>query len=85
LQPTSPSNEKNVSVVRHAYIATKDADGVCILTEWDEFKKLDFQKIYDDIKNSTFVFDGRNILECDKLLQIGFIIYSIGKTLRSMA
>ncbi|PNY08402.1 UDP-glucose 6-dehydrogenase-like protein [Trifolium pratense] len=82
LQPTStPSNEKNVSVVLDAYEATKDADGVCILTEWDEFKKLDYQKIYDNMRKPAFVFDGRNVVDCDKLREIGFIVYSIGKPL----
>nr|KYP60380.1 UDP-glucose 6-dehydrogenase [Cajanus cajan] len=81
LQPTSPTTEKKVSVVWDAYEATKDADGVCILTEWDEFKTLDYQKVYDNMRKPAFVFDGRNIVDVDKLREIGFIVYSIGKPL----
>nr|ACU22995.1 unknown [Glycine max] len=81
LQPTSPTTVKKVSVVWDAYEATKDAHGLCILTEWDEFKTLDYQRIFDNMQKPAFVFDGRNIVDADKLREIGFIVYSIGKPL----
>ncbi|XP_051141253.1 UDP-glucose 6-dehydrogenase 2-like [Andrographis paniculata] len=81
LQPMSPSTAKKVQCVWDAYEATKGAHAICILTEWDEFKKLDFQKIYDNMQKPAFVFDGRNILDFKKLREIGFIAYSIGKPL----
>jgi UDP-glucose 6-dehydrogenase len=37
-----------------------DSDGVCVLNVWDEYKKLDYQKIYDNMKKPSFVFNGRN-------------------------
>ena len=42
LQPMCPSTTNQVDVVWDAYEATKNAHGVCILSEWDEFKKLDY-------------------------------------------
>ncbi|KAF2311218.1 hypothetical protein GH714_020989 [Hevea brasiliensis] len=81
LQPMSPSAVKKVSVVWDAYEATKDAHGICILTEWDEFKTLDYQRIFDNMQKPAFVFDGRNVVNVDKLREIGFIVYSIGKPL----
>uniref|UniRef100_A0A0D3HU41 UDP-glucose 6-dehydrogenase n=1 Tax=Oryza barthii TaxID=65489 RepID=A0A0D3HU41_9ORYZ len=81
LQPTSPTAFKQVSVVWDAYEATKGAHGVCILTEWDEFKTLDYQKIFDNMQKPAFVFDGRNVVDAEKLREIGFIVYSIGKPL----
>jgi UDPglucose 6-dehydrogenase len=81
LQPTSPTTVKKVSVVWDAYEATKDAHGICILTEWDEFKNLDYQRIYENMQKPAFVFDGRNIVDAEKLREIGFIVYSIGKPL----
>lgn len=81
LQPTSPSTINQVIVASDAYEATKDSHGVCILTEWDEFKNLDYQKIYNNMQKPAFVFDGRNILDVEKLRKIGFIVYSIGKPL----
>ncbi|RVW42097.1 UDP-glucose 6-dehydrogenase 1 [Vitis vinifera] len=81
LQPLSPTSVKQVSVVWDAYTATKDAHGICILTEWDEFKSLDYKKIYDNMQKPAFVFDGRNVVDAEKLREIGFIVYSIGKPL----
>lgn len=81
LQPISSDTVKQVNIVRDAYEATKDAHGICILTEWDEFKTLDYQKVFDNMQKPAFVFDGRNILNVDKLREIGFIVYSIGRPL----
>lgn len=81
LQPMSPPASKQVNVVWDAYQAAKDAHGVCILTEWDEFKTLDYQKIFDNMRKPAYIFDGRNILDVEKLREIGFIVYSIGKPL----
>ncbi|GLT54848.1 hypothetical protein SLA2020_280120 [Shorea laevis] len=81
LQPMSPTTVKQVSVVWDAYEATKDAHGVCIMTEWDEFKTLDYKRIYDNMQKPAFVFDGRNVVDLEKLREIGFIVYSIGKPL----
>ncbi|XP_019195372.1 PREDICTED: UDP-glucose 6-dehydrogenase 1-like [Ipomoea nil] len=81
LQPMSPTSVKTVNVVWDAYEATKDAHAVCILTEWDEFKNLDFKRIHDNMQKPAFIFDGRNIVNAEKLREIGFIVYSIGKPL----
>ncbi|KAI9117117.1 hypothetical protein K1719_011283 [Acacia pycnantha] len=82
LQPViSPSTMKQVRIVQDAYESTKDAHGICVLTEWDEFKTLDYQRIFDNMQKPAFVFDGRNILNAGKLREIGFIVYSIGKPL----
>ncbi|OIW18512.1 hypothetical protein TanjilG_13264 [Lupinus angustifolius] len=75
------SEVKHVSIVSDAYEATKDAHGICILTEWDEFKTLDYQRVFENMQKPAFVFDGRNILNVDKLTKIGFIVYSIGRPL----
>ncbi|GAV57513.1 UDPG_MGDP_dh domain-containing protein/UDPG_MGDP_dh_C domain-containing protein/UDPG_MGDP_dh_N domain-containing protein [Cephalotus follicularis] len=79
LQPMSPIDIKQVSVVWDAYEAAKDAHGLCILTEWDEFKILDYQRIFDNMQKPAFVFDGCNVVNVGELREIGFIVYSIGK------
>ena len=40
------------------YEACKGAHGLCVLTEWDEFKKYDYEKIYDSMMKPAFCFDG---------------------------
>ena len=49
------------------------------MTEWDEFKVYDWKKIFDLMKKPAFIFDGRNILNKDEMVEIGFEYSSIGK------
>ena len=69
----------NLIVVNSALEACQGAHAVACLTEWDEFKGLDFQKIYDGMLKPAFVFDGRSILPHAKLKEIGFRLFAIGK------
>jgi UDPglucose 6-dehydrogenase len=71
-------NLQGVIVNVSPYEACKDAHAIAILTEWDEFKTYDWQKIYDNMLKPAFVFDGRNILDKDSLQKIGFIYQAIG-------
>lgn len=68
-----------VTICADAYEATKDAHAVLILTEWDEFKALDFKKIHDQMQLPAFLFDGRNVLDLDALRKIGFEASGIGR------
>ncbi|KAG9447406.1 hypothetical protein H6P81_013534 [Aristolochia fimbriata] len=81
LVPSSPTACKQVSVVWDAYSATAGAHGICIMTEWEEFKNLDYKKIYDGMEKPAFIFDGRNVVNVEELRKIGFIVYSVGKPL----
>jgi UDPglucose 6-dehydrogenase len=71
--------ENNITIVGDAYEASDQAHAVAVMTEWDEFKELDFEKIYNSMQQPAFVFDGRNLLDRDKLLKIGFELHAIGK------
>jgi UDPglucose 6-dehydrogenase len=71
-------NKKGVQVIDDPYEACKGAHAIAILTEWDEFKGYDWQRIYDNMLKPAKVFDGRNILDADKLRAIGFQVRSIG-------
>jgi UDPglucose 6-dehydrogenase len=59
--------------------AMNQAHAVAVLTEWDEFKTYDWKAIYDKMYKPAFVFDGRNILDEEKLAAIGFQVKGIGK------
>jgi len=65
--------------VSSAYEATAGAHAIAIVTEWDEFKTLDYRKIFASMQQPAFIFDGRNILDLPKLAQIGFRVGGIGK------
>lgn len=59
--------------------AAAGAHALAVVTEWDAFKTLDFEKIYAGMHKPAFVFDGRNILPAAKLRDIGFRVFAIGK------
>jgi UDPglucose 6-dehydrogenase len=75
---TSEENKKGLTVSEDPYEICKGAHAIAILTEWDEFKDYDWQKIYDNMQKPAFVFDGRNILDAKKMARIGFVFQSVG-------
>lgn len=67
-----------ISYVSDPFLAVKDADSLCILTEWDEFKQIDLQKVKTQMSQHV-VFDGRNLYPVKKMKELGFTYYSIGR------
>jgi len=63
------------------YVTCSGAHAIAILTEWDSFKELDYQRIFDNMSKPAFIFDGRNLLPVDKLKAIGFHVWAVGKSL----
>jgi len=76
---TIESVKKNVTIHKSAEEACIGVDGIVVLTEWDEFKTLDWQKIYDASSKPAYVFDGRGILDAKALEKIGFNVEKIGR------
>lgn len=60
------------------YAVLKDADALLTLTEWNEFRNPDFDRIKSELK-SPIIFDGRNIFDTKKMAELGFVYYSIGR------
>ena len=58
---------------RHA-----QADAALILTEWDEFKHLDWTKIYKVMRKPAWIFDSRICLDRNSLIKIGFKLWTLG-------
>lgn len=52
-----------------------------LCTEWDEFIKLDYQRIYNSMMKPAYIFDGRKVLDHESLYNIGFEVHTIGKKL----
>jgi UDPglucose 6-dehydrogenase len=69
----------NLEIHNDPYTALKDAHAMVTLTEWDEFRDLDFARIYDLMLKPAFVFDGRAILPAATLKTHGFDAFVIGK------
>ena len=71
-------NEKHISHYNNIYEVSENAHAIAILTEWDEFKECDWQKIYNNMLKPAFIFDGRNLLNSQKMKEIGFNYQAIG-------
>jgi len=61
------------------YEAAQDAHAILICTEWDQYKTLDYQRIFDSMKRPAYIFDGRRMINAEALQQIGFKTYVIGQ------
>jgi len=68
----------DIEYCENPYEVAKNSDCLVILTEWDEFKKLDLRKV-KRLLNQPIIIDGRNIFEPKKMAKLGFIYKSIGR------
>ncbi len=75
---TEEENKKHLATVQDPYEACQGAHAIAVLTEWDEFKSYDWERIYTQMNKPAFIFDGRNLLDKEKLTQIGFKYQAIG-------
>ncbi|KAH7644662.1 hypothetical protein DERF_010194 [Dermatophagoides farinae] len=71
--------EDYVEVVESPYIASTDAHAIVICTEWNEFKELNYEKMYSLMMKPAFIFDGRNLINVRQLEMIGFHVEKIGR------
>ncbi|MDP2303058.1 MAG: UDP-glucose/GDP-mannose dehydrogenase family protein [Ignavibacteria bacterium] len=67
-----------IRYAENEYDALKDADALLVLTEWNEFRNPDFNQIKEELKQPV-IFDGRNIFAYDKMKELNFTYYSIGR------
>ena len=71
--------DENVSYIEDPYKAAKGCHAIAIMTEWNLYRDLDFEKIYKSMIKPAFIFDGRNIVDHKKLYEIGFNVFPTGK------
>ena len=65
-------------VCESALVASKDADAILILTEWDEFTKLNWKDIFINMRKPAWIFDSRICLDKKYLKNIGFNVWTLG-------
>ena len=61
-----------MTICSSAIEACELAEAVVIATEWKEFKEIDWEKVYAGMNKPAFVFDGRLLVDSEKLTKIGF-------------
>ena len=72
---------KSVEIFSDPYSAVLNTHAIVVCTEWDEFRELDFKKIYQSMMKPAYIFDGRKILDHEALQNMGFHVITIGKKL----
>ncbi|RKX18505.1 MAG: UDP-glucose 6-dehydrogenase, partial [Candidatus Zixiibacteriota bacterium] len=63
---------------KNQYEATENADALLIVTEWNEFRMPDFEKLRNNLKEKL-IFDGRNIYQPEMMKEKEFSYFSIGR------
>jgi len=71
--------EGKVDFVLDPYEAVRGAHAIAVVTGWDEYKKLDYKKIYDSMEKPAFIFDGCDCLDANALYAIGFNVIPLGR------
>lgn len=69
---------KDVTFCKSAYEAAENADAVVIVTDWNEFKLLNLEKLREKVRQ-PIIFDGRNIYQPERVRKYGFEYFSIGR------
>ena len=67
-----------VEYLKDNYEAAKDTDALVVITEWNEFRRPNFEKMRKLMKTPV-IFDGRNIYDPDEMRGMGFTYYGIGR------
>ncbi len=67
-----------VKFCKDPYEVCRGSDCLLIVTEWDEFKELDFSKVKKMLRR-PFIIDGRNIYEPERMAKLGFTYAGIGR------
>jgi UDPglucose 6-dehydrogenase len=68
-----------IRYVEDPVLAAEGCHAIALMTEWEIYRNLDFQRIYDSMAKPAFIFDGRNILDHCRCFEIGFNVYPVGK------
>ena len=68
----------NISYAKSAYDAVKDAEALIIATEWDEFRKLDWERVRNSMAR-PLILDSRNLLSPRAMKSLGFEYQSFGR------
>lgn len=71
--------DARLAVAESAAAAAEGAHAIAVVTEWDEFKSVDFAAIFKRMVKPAFVFDGRNLLDLVALRKLGFQAQGIGR------
>ena len=61
------------------YEAVRGAHAIALITDWKEFAEYNYDRIFSLMEKPAFIFDGRNVLDHDRLFKTGFNVFPLGK------
>ncbi len=68
----------DVTYCRNAYEVAENADALALITEWNEFRQLNFERIRNAMRQPN-LFDGRNLYDPQRMRKLGFYYYGVGR------
>lgn len=68
----------HITYCRNAYEVAEGADALALVTEWNEFKQLNFERIRSLMRQPN-LFDGRNLYDPQRMRKLGFYYYGVGR------
>jgi UDPglucose 6-dehydrogenase len=71
-------SNSHVIVVSDCYKACEKVEAIALLTGWDIFKSLDYERIFKSMDHPSYIFDGCNVLDKKILEEYGFRVYVLG-------
>ena len=71
-------NNKNWCVEKNVFEAVKEADAVVLLTQWEEYLKLDWKEISQGMRSPGWIFDTRSVLDSEYFKKVDVNFWSIG-------
>jgi UDPglucose 6-dehydrogenase len=73
----------NIIFFDDPYDAIKGVQVTIIMTDWNEFQNLDWEKIYKSMENPKIIFDGKNFLNQKLIQDLGFEYFAVGRKIKS--
>ena len=73
------NTEGRIEYFEDPYEAVRGAHAIALITDWKEFTTYDYEKIFSLMEKPAFLFDGRNILDHERLYTLGFNVFPLGK------
>jgi UDPglucose 6-dehydrogenase len=69
---------KGVKLCENPYLVAEGADALVLATEWNEFKQLDFDRIFK-VMRQKIIMDGRNLWDSEQIRELGFTYFGVGR------
>ena len=78
IEPSNFNKESSWSMVDDVYESFYESDAILVLTEWSEYAKINWQKVSNKLRNPSWIFDSRSIIDKEKVIKAGINLWRVG-------